>query len=530
MALSSTGDGLAELLSALKARSGMSYSTLARKTYTSSSTLHRYCTGKTVPPNYRAVVEIATACGAADEDFVELLRCWRAVAEPIAAPPIPLSGSRRRRRGHLVVNVPAAAVVVVTVLLTIAGSSVPTPPIAVAQRVDGPSWNRERPVEPSLFGVTASSSSGSMPAFRVGSMRFWDSRTRWADLEPRRDTYDWSVLDRLVGAAGQADVPATFVFGGTPAWAAPDGPKAPYDDGSRSAPPDDLTRWDQFVGTLAARYRGRVEAYEVWVHANDPRYYSGSIETLVDMTARASRAIKAADPEAIVVCPSVVRLWTAEGREFLRRFAELRGYDHCDVAGVNLHQRQASDPPETMVDLLRQTYDALHDAGVHPPLWNTGVTYEYAREEPLDEQRAVDYATRFYLVAIYGTNVSLKRTYFYNWGGAPLPIVLQAVGGPPTRAALAVEELQRWLSGTSTRSCGHGSAINLPDNVWQCEFTAQDRRLLVVRWTLTGTATTTASSDSEELRRLDGTSQPLRSGDAIPVSETPVLILHRRPR
>lgn len=161
-----------------------------------------------------------------------------------------------------------------------------------------------------------------------------------------------------------------------------------------------------------------------------------------------------------MVCPSVVRLWTAEGREVLRRFAELRGYDYCDVAGVNLHQRQTSDPPET---------------------------------------------------------------------GAPLPIVLQAVGGPPTRAAPAVEELQRWLSGTSTRWCGHGSAINLSDNMWQCEFTAQDRRLLVVRWTPTGTAVTTAAPDSEELRRLDGTSHPLHSGDPIPVSETPVLILHRSP-
>ncbi|MEU7524112.1 hypothetical protein AB0A74_00075 [Saccharothrix sp. NPDC042600] len=246
------------------------------------------------------------------------------------------------------------------------------------------------------------------------------------------------------------------------------------------------------------------------------------------MTSRAGRAVKAVDPEAVVVCPSVARLWTAEGRGFLRRFAELRAYDHCDVAGVNLHQRQASDPPETMIELLQQTCDAPHDAGVHPPLWNTGVTYEYAREERLDEQRAVDYATRFYLVAIYGTDVSLQRTYSYNWGGARLPIALQAVGGPPTRAALAVEELQRWLFRTTTRSCGHGLTGNLPGNVWQCEFTTADRRLLV-RCTLDGAATTTAAKDAEELRRLDGTRSPLHPGDTVTVSETPILIVHRKP-
>jgi hypothetical protein len=413
------------------------------------------------------------------------------------------------------------------VLLIFTSSSAPTLSSSPPQHIDGPSWQREHLIKPSLFGVTLSSSSGSMPAFQVGSVRFWDSRTRWANIQPQPDVYDWSILDRLTGAAQQAGLPATFVLGGTPTWAAPNGPKAPYADGSRSAPPDDLAYWDRFIDSLVTRYRGRIEAYEMWVHANDPRYYSGSTETLVEMTRRASHIIKAVDPKALVVCPSIVGPSTPQGREVLRRFAELRGYDYCDVAGVNLSQKQASDPPETVVQLLEQTYDVMHDAGVHPAVWNTGVTYEYAREEALDEQRAIDYATRFYLVAIYGTNVSLERSYFYNWGGSRLPIALQAVGGPPTRAALAVEELQRWLANTTTRSCGHGLAINLPGNVWQCEFTTQDHRLQVVQWTSSGTATTTAAPDSELLRHIDGSIKQLSAGEAVLVTETPVLMVHR---
>ncbi|WP_329791510.1 hypothetical protein V1227_06225 [Lentzea sp. DG1S-22] len=399
--------------------------------------------------------------------------------------------------------------------------------VPARQQVAGPSWQRERPLTPSLFGVTASSSSGVMPSFRVGSLRFWDSGTRWARLQPRRDAYDWTVLDRLVAGARKADLPATLVFGGTPAWAAPAGPKAPYGDGSRSAPPDDLAVWERFVSTLAARYQGRIDAYEVWVHANDQRYFSGSTETLVEMTRLAGRAIRAVDPRAAVVCPSIARLWTDEGRAVLRRFAELRGYDHCDVAGLNLHQQHAADPPETMIGLLQQIDGALHDAGVHPRLWNTGVTYEYVRDERLDEQRAADYAVRFYLVAIHGSHFSLERTYFYNWGGGGLPITLQAVGSPPTRAALAVEELQRWLTRTSTQSCGQGLAIDLPANVWQCEFTADDGRLLTIRWTHEGTATTSLPPHAEEVRGLDGTSRPVRAGDTLVISGTPVLIVQQ---
>lgn len=520
------------LLLSLKNRSGLSYSELGRKTHLSSSTLHRYCTGTTIPSDYRTALAIAEACGATDDDLTELLRCWRTPTEPdepeAATGPGPAeSPAPRRTRGGPLVLTLSALLVALLVLVTTA-SGPPVAPAKEKQAVSGPAWQRERPVSPTLFGVTASSSSGTMPAFRVGSLRFWDSRTRWASLQPDRGTFDWTVLDRLTGAAQTAGLPATFVLGGTPAWAAPEGPRAPYDDGSRTAPPDDLADWDRFISALVARYRHRIEAYELWAYANDPRYYSGSMETLVAMTRRASEIIRAADPEAILVCPSMGRLWTDQGRTALRRFAELGGYNHCDVAGVKLHQRQASDPPETMIELLDRIDDVFHAAGVHPPLWNTGTTYDLPTEQPLDEHRAIAYGTRFYLVAIYGTDVSLQRTYFYNWGGAGLPITLQVVGGPPTPTALAVEELQRWLTHTTTRACGHGLAINLPKNVWQCEFTTEDHTLLQVRWTDGGTAHTTATASARELRTIDGTSKPLRPGDTVLVTETPELIVHQR--
>jgi len=133
------------------------------------------------------------------------------------------------------------------------------------------------------------SSTGAMPTFRVGAVRLWDSRTRWADLEPRRGEFDWSILDRLVAGAGRAGLPALLTFGGTPEWASPDGALSVYDDGSRASPPDDLADWDRFVDAVVRRYRGRIEAYELWVLANDRRLYSGSVETLVEMTRRASR-------------------------------------------------------------------------------------------------------------------------------------------------------------------------------------------------------------------------------------------------
>ncbi|PJN42072.1 hypothetical protein CG747_05410 [Streptomyces sp. CB02959] len=61
-------------------------------------------------------------------------------------------------------------------------------------------------------------------------------------------------------------------------------------------------------------------------------------------------------------------------------------------------------------------------------------------------------------MALYGVEQGVRRAYFYNWGGARIPVVLQVEGEPPTPAAGAVDRLQQWLAGARLRGCGHGAA------------------------------------------------------------------------
>jgi len=321
------------------------------------------------------------------------------------------------------------------------------------------------------------------------------------------------------------------VFGGTPKWANPAGPAGPYPDGT-PAPPVDLADWDTYVRAVVERYRGGIEAYELWVLANDRRFYAGSVETLVDMTRRASGIVRSVDPDATVVCPGMGQLWNAEGVEFLRRFAELGGYDHCDVAGVKLFQRKASDPPETMLNLTDVIDRVMHETGVHRTLWSTGTTYSIPLEQPLDERDALNHAVRFFLVGIYARKVNLERMYFYNWGGTKIPIVLQPVGGVPTTAALAVEQLQRWLHNARSTACGHGTEMSLPDNVWQCQFiTTENGRTYdaVIRWTDEGTATTSAGAAAQQVRHLNGHVQEIGPRDDVTITKEPLLIVSSAP-
>ncbi|GGM31091.1 helix-turn-helix domain-containing protein [Dactylosporangium sucinum] len=430
--------------------------------------------------------------------------------------------------------VAAGVVVVVLVTAVIAAVVVRSPGRRAAeatgdpQWISGPSWTLPPTrVASRFFGVTINTPTGHMPGFPIGALRLWDSETRWAQIQPAKGEFDWATLDRLVGGAEAAGLPVLFVAGGTPSWAAPDGKRSVYPENARSTPPDDLDDWDSFVRALTQRYRGRIEAYEIWAFANDARLYSGSVETLVDMTERASDIIRAADPLATVVCPGMGNLWSPEAQQVMRRFAKLGGYRHCDVAAVKLHQRAAEDPPETMLELTGNVDQIFHEAGINPPLWNTGTTYAIPLQGPLAEPKARNYAVRFFLVGLFARNVHLDRMYFYNWGGTKIPIVLQPDGGAPTAAGLAVAQLQKWLATAEIRACGHGPAAGLPVNAWQCEFTVDTplgRRRAVIRWTHAGTATMPADTGATELLRLDGGSAPLRPGGELALTEEPVLI------
>ena len=533
------GSDFAGLLTQLKIRSGLTFAELAARSFTTRSTVHRYCSGATLPKDYAVVVTIATVCGATPAELTELARLWTS-AQDLAPPPRP-GPARGPTPGPappglgawpgLRTAVLMTALSLVTLLITGADTALPgagTSAVAVNGAVsavrgdDRWTWYPSK-VSPAEFGVTMNSNTGAMPGFRVGTVRFWDSRTRWADLEPAPGRFAWDALDRLVTGARSARLPALFVFGGTPGWAAPAGPKSLYTDESRTSPPDDLADWDAFVAAVAARYRGEIAAYELWDTANDSHFYSGSVSTLVAMTQRAARIVRAVDPAATIVCPSLGHLSDPDGLRFLTRFAQLGGYQACDVVGLKLRQRPAGEPPEVMLTEVATAQRVLHDNGVGDPMWNTGPDFDVANQPPVPSAQATAYAARFFLVGLYGLAQGLQRSYAYSWGGANLPIVLQVEGEAPTPAALAIDRIQQWVLGTAIRGCGHGPAVGLPDQVWECDFVAGGATR-VIRWSTAGAVVTPAVPGQHTIEQLDGPTAAIEPGRSVAVSGQPVLI------
>ncbi|MFD8111263.1 helix-turn-helix domain-containing protein [Streptomyces microflavus] len=94
-----TGEGsareaLAERLRELREGSGRTYASLARRIGVSGSTLHRYCTGQTVPAEFAPVERLARLCGRSGEEREALHRLWlRADAERVERQEAGMAGS-----------------------------------------------------------------------------------------------------------------------------------------------------------------------------------------------------------------------------------------------------------------------------------------------------------------------------------------------------------------------------------------------------------------------------------------------------
>ena len=121
----------------------------------------------------------------------------------------------------------------------------------------------------------------------------------WKDVEPNQGDYQWGTWDDVIGAYSAAGIKVMLSIPKAPNWARPAG-----DDKSVEGPPADPGTFASFLGAVASRYAGKVQAIEVWNEQN--LWYEGGGSPIppdryVAMLSAAYTSIKAANPDMIVV-------------------------------------------------------------------------------------------------------------------------------------------------------------------------------------------------------------------------------------
>lgn len=119
----------------------------------------------------------------------------------------------------------------------------------------------------------------------------------WPLVQPDLETYQWFFYDGVVDEAKNHGLHLLFSVVGAPAWT--------RQAGNENGPPDDFSRYSDFLAQLMNRYPGQIDAIEVWNEQNLDREWESaeglSPSSYVQFLAQAQETIKSIDPNIIVV-------------------------------------------------------------------------------------------------------------------------------------------------------------------------------------------------------------------------------------
>ncbi len=169
---------------------------------------------------------------------------------------------------------------------------------------------------------------------------------RWEHQEPSPGAIDWPTLDGVVSVANGAGKKLLFSVVTTPHWA-----RARTEG---HGPPDDPATYGNFVGAIAQRYCGKVQAIEVWNEQNlITEWNTGrgiSAKEYLDLLKIAYNRIKAACPGMIVVSGAPTPTGLSDGVtavddvQYLRQMYSHGLKNYCDAVGV--HPSGFDNPPD----------------------------------------------------------------------------------------------------------------------------------------------------------------------------------------
>jgi hypothetical protein len=343
----------------------------------------------------------------------------------------------------------------------------------------------------------------------IPAWRLWDADVTWPDLEPTKGQWQFERLDRYISMAQQHGTSVLLPLGMTPGWAA----SRPQN----TTEPKDLEDWRNFVRTVVTRYKGRIQAYEIWNEPNLRDFWSGTTDQIVTLTKEAYQIIHSVDPKAVLVSPSP----TADyGVPWLAEFLKKGGGQYVDVIGFHFYVDPHTLSPEDMLPVIQHVQQVISENNLaNKPLWNTETGWLPPAKFDSDELAAAFLARAFILSWAAG----MQRFYWYAWDNQHTAIITY---NESTRSVLsagyAYGVIQQWLVGTKMDSCD-----STPDHTWTCELKRSGKKEWIV-WNTQGRRLfdVPRSWSLASITRLLQDSHPFK-GASVDIDPVPMLFTAR---
>jgi hypothetical protein len=297
------------------------------------------------------------------------------------------------------------------------------------------------------------------PSIPVPEWRLWDADVTWLDLEPTKGQWQFARLDRYLSLAQQHGTGILLTLGNPPSWAA-----------VRAQDPSNLDDWRAYVRTVATRYKGRVQAYEIWNEPNLKQFWGGTTDQMLTLTKEASQIIHSVDPQAIVVSPSATANY---GIPWFEDFLKKGGGQYVDVIGYHFYVNPQTLLPEDMVPVIQRVRQLISENGLgNKPLWNTETGWAPPAAFASDEVAAGFLARSFILCWA----ARVQRFYWYAWDNRAMAIVTYKEDEHTiTPAGHAYDVIERWLVGARMNGCTES-----PDHIWICQLTRSGKKEWIV--------------------------------------------------
>jgi Glycosyl hydrolase catalytic core len=284
----------------------------------------------------------------------------------------------------------------------------------------------------------------------IGSVRIWDAGpnlngsgigSQWTDVNGTTGNYIWSGLDARVAAALANNADIVYTLGGrTPQWASarPDA-FSPYGPGQCAEPKSDQV-WQDWIRTIATRYKGKIKLWEVWNEPDLPDFYCGTPDKLIDLARQAYTVLKQVDPANRVLTPGFSGY---AGPGYLDYYLAQGGGQYSDIVAYHFYVDKPEDNARWRMANVQST---IRRYGAQTkPLWNTEQGWiEIPSPTLFPQAKGAAYVARAHLLLwAYG----LGRFYYYTWDNQWNQIqFVQADNVTLTPSGTAYREIAQWMT------------------------------------------------------------------------------------
>lgn len=171
----------------------------------------------------------------------------------------------------------------------------------------------------------------------------------WRLFEPVKGQIDFEAIDSIVDTLDSNGFNILFTVSTSPEWAR----TSTEEDG----PPDNFQDYADFVGAVASRYAGRVDAYQIWSEPNLRREWNSTIHSIsatnyLNLLTASYSAIKTADSNATVVSAGLSPTGFNDGVNAINDRGYLRDLYTSGVSAVSdaigAHPGGWANPPDAV--------------------------------------------------------------------------------------------------------------------------------------------------------------------------------------